>query len=144
VTAECQHCGAPWRPDLTGSCRYCKTAAPPPGSPAPWATDELDATALYGRLQRGRAGGELGSSLRQALGARVSSADDPLTVTVEDWQYELAGGHATAIHSVRGVVLKREPMEPDEWLAALAAHLAEYAGKNAEVREGLLALEKGS
>jgi hypothetical protein len=41
-------------------------------------------------------------------------------------------------------VLKREPMEPDEWLAALAAHLAEYAGKNAQAREGLLAVEKGS
>ena len=83
------------------------------------------------------------TSARQALRARVSPADDPLTIDVEDWQYVLASGQATAVHAVRGVVLKREPMEPDEWLAALAAHLAEYAGKNAQVREGLLAVEKG-
>ncbi len=119
-------------------------AGVPPGAPAPWAAEELDALALYGRLQRIRADGRLGPSLRDAFGARVSAADDPLTITVEDWQYELTGGQATSVHMVRGVVLKREPMEPDEWLAALAAHLAEYAGKNAQVRESLLALEKGS
>jgi hypothetical protein len=74
----------------------------------------------------------------------VRLAGAGLQVRLEDWEYDLNGSTAEAVHAVRGVVLKRETLEQDEWVAVVAAHLAEYAGKNARVREGLLALEKGT
>ena len=146
MSAECQHCGAPWQPGLTGACRYCQTVAPPPGARAAWTGDELDATALYGLLQTFRAEGRLGRELARHLPdhVQVRPADAGLRVRLEDWDYELTKSAAEAVHTVRGVVLKRETLEQDEWVAVVAAHLAEYAGKNARVRDGLLALEKGT
>jgi hypothetical protein len=144
VTVECQHCGAPWQPDLTGACRFCRTVAPPAGARPAWTGDELDATVLYGLLQTLRAEGRLAAELGRHLPDRTSGDDAHLQVAVEDWTYDRDGTTALAVHSVRGVVLKREVLELDEWVAVLAAHLAEYAGKNARVRDGLLALEKGT
>jgi hypothetical protein len=74
----------------------------------------------------------------------VRLAGAGLQVRLEDWEYDLSGSTAEAVQAVRGVVLKRETLEQDEWVAVVAAHLAEYAGKNARVRDGLLALEKGT
>jgi hypothetical protein len=144
VSAECQHCGAPWQPGLTGACRYCQTAAPPPGARPAWTSDELDANALYGLLQTLRAEGGLGIALARHLPDQVRLAGAGLQVRLEDWEYDLSGSTAEAVQAVRGVVLKRETLEQDEWVAVVAAHLAEYAGKNARVRDGLLALEKGT
>ncbi len=141
VSAECQHCGAPWQPDLTGACRYCQTVAPPPGARPAWTGEQLDATALYGLLQALRAGGRLAADLARCLPDQVTVEGSRLEVGLEDWQYNLDRTGAEAVHSVRGVVLKRESLEQDEWVAVVAAHLAEYAGKNARVRDGLLALE---
>jgi hypothetical protein len=144
VTAECQHCGAPWEPDLAGACRFCKTIAPPPGARPAWTGDELDATVLYGLLQNLRVEGRLAAELVRQLPGRATGDEGHLQLVVEDWTYGRDGATAEAVHTVRGVVLKRESLEPDEWLAVVAAHLAEYAGKNAGVRDGLLALEKGT
>ena len=118
--------------------------APPPGAQPAWTGDELDATALYGLLQTLRADGRLASELRRHLPDQVQGDDNALEVAVEDWTYGLGRADAHATHAVRGVVLKRETLEQDEWVAVVAAHLAEYAGKNPRVRDGLLELEKGT
>jgi hypothetical protein len=144
TAAECQHCGAPWQPDLAGACRFCKTVAPPPGARPAWTGDELDATALFGLLQNLKAEGRLAAELGRHLPDQASGDEAHLRLAVEDWRYERDGAASQAVHTVRGVVLKREALELDEWVAVVAAHLAEYAGKNARVRDGLLALEKGT
>jgi hypothetical protein len=99
---------------------------------------------LYGLLQNRRAEGRLAAELVRHLPDRATGDEAHLQLAVDDWTYGWDGTTAQAVHTVRGVVLKREPLEPDEWVAVVAAHLAEYAGKNARVRDGLLALEKGS
>ncbi len=69
-----------------------------------------------------------------------------LELTLDDWRYEAAIDHgdvaAQAVHTVRGVVLKRQPLPFDEWVASVAGHLAEYAGTHRHVYDAIVALDK--
>lgn len=46
------------------------------------------------------------------------------------------------MHTVRGVVLKRQPLPFDEWSAAVAEHLAELAGTHPHVYQAIVVLER--
>lgn len=89
----------------------------------------------------------LALGLAAALGPRVTVAEDGdviarLSVMLDDWTYEAhpgpLGPEGLAIHTVRSVVLKREPLAFAEWLAVVAAHVAEFAGAHPEVRQFFL------
>lgn len=58
-------------------------------------------------------------------------------VMLGDWEYDLAAGPGNALdarrtHLVRGVALKSEPVDLDEWIDALSAELAELARHSAQ------------
>ena len=64
-----------------------------------------------------------------------------LTVTTDDQELELAAGGKGEIRQViNGVVIKRRRVGTDEWLEALAAVLAQLAGRNAAARDALTRL----
>jgi len=91
----------------------------------------------------------LAAALRSVAGDRVTVSGAPVLqvqLDLEDWQYRLwadrGDTQALAIHSVRGVVLKHQPLPFDECLAALAGHLAEYAGTHHLVYDGIVALDQ--
>lgn len=64
-----------------------------------------------------------------------------LTVTTDDQELELApGGKGEIRQLVRGVVIRRRRVGPDEWLEALAGVLAQLAGRNAAARDALTRL----
>lgn len=152
----CQHCGAPWQPDVTGACRFCRVLAPPPGTPAGVAgarptldPDALGRLLLAGTDDRARPLDRLAASLQAVAGDRFAGAGSPvanLRLTLDDWQYQAWLDHgdvaALAVHSVRGVVLKRQPLPFDEWVACVAGHLAEYAGTHRGVHDAIVALDR--
>jgi hypothetical protein len=160
TTLVCQNCGAPWRPLVTGACRFCGFAAPPAGAPAGVAAARpvVDGDALWRLLialtaDPSRPLDRLAEALRGVAGDRALAASgnpvDRLRLTLDDWEYEAwqdpgAGGDvsALAVHTVRGVVLKRQPLPFDEWMAALAGHLAEYAGTHRHVYDAIVALDR--
>jgi hypothetical protein len=93
----------------------------------------------------------LAAALEAVAGDRAvavsGSPVDRFRLTLDDWQYEAwqdGGGDvsALAVHTVRGVVLKRQPLPFDEWMAALAGHLAEYAGTHRHVYDAIVALDR--
>jgi hypothetical protein len=155
-TALCQHCGAPWRPDLTGACRYCKVVAPPDGAPAGLAggRQTVDADALARFLMAVSSDSEhpldrLATTLAGVAEGRVTTSSGSGRVTrvalaLDDWQYESWLDHGDtetqATHMVRGVVLKRQPLAFDEWIAVVAAHLAEYASTHHHVYQAIAGL----
>lgn len=154
--ATCQNCGAPWRPGVTGACSFCGVVAPPPGTPAgvAGARPTIDADALYGLLvstttDPGHPLDRLASALQRVAGDRVTVRGTPVVqvqLELEDWQYRLWIDHgdtqALAVHTVHGVVLKHQPLPFDGCLAALAGHLAEYAGTHRHVHDGIVALDQ--
>jgi hypothetical protein len=166
TTLVCQNCGAPWRPLVTGACRFCGFAAPPPGAPVgvTGARPVVDGDALWRLLialttDPSQPLDRLAGALRAIAGDRAIAASgspvDRLRLTLDDWQYEAwqdrsasgaggAGGDvsALAVHTVRGVVLKRQPLPFDEWMAALAGHLAEYAGTHHHTYDAIVALDR--
>jgi hypothetical protein len=157
TTLMCQHCGAPWHPDVTGACRYCRVVAPPAGTAAGVAGGRptVDADALTRLLLSETADpshplDRLAVDLRSIAGDRVSSKGTPVSrveIALDDWAYEAWLDHgdvaALAVHSVRGVVLKHQTLPFDEWVACVAGHLAEYAGTHPHVYEALVALDHG-
>lgn len=89
----------------------------------------------------------LAAVLRSVAGDRVTAAGAPvgrLQLTLDDWIYEAwidrGDVAALAVHTVRGVVLKRQPLAFDEWVACVAAHLAEYAGTHPHVYDAIVAV----
>jgi hypothetical protein len=153
--STCQNCGAPWRPDVSRSCRFCGVAAPPPGEPAGvGARPTIDADALYRLLIAAAADpahplDRLGAALRRVAGDRVAVGGTPaaqVQLDLEDWQYRLWIDHgdaqALAVHTVHGVVLKHQSLPLDECLAAMAGHLAEYAGTHRRVYDAIVALDR--
>jgi hypothetical protein len=66
---------------------------------------------------------------------------DGIEVTLGDHRFSLrrqgGGVEATRAKEVRGVVIKREAVELDEWIGALAAELRELAAGSAQAREAL-------
>jgi hypothetical protein len=155
ATLMCQHCGAPWQPDVTGACRFCRFVAPPPGAPTGVAGTRpmIDADSLCRLLLAETADlshplDRLAASLGAIAGERVTIGGAPVDhvqVSLDDWQYQAwtdRGDVTTlAVHSVRGVVLKRQPLPFDEWVACVAGHLAEYAGTHRHVYQAIVALD---
>ena len=154
ATLTCQNCGAPWQPDVTGACRYCGVAAPPPGV-APGvigARPVVDPDALCRLLvarttDPDRPLDRLAAALRDVAGDRVTTKGSPVNridVSLDDWQYQAWTEHgdvaARAVHMVRGVVLKHQPLPFDEWTAAVSGHLAELAGTHPHVYQAIVAL----
>lgn len=151
----CQHRGAPWQPDVTGACRFCHLVAPPAGVPkgVAGARPSIDSDALCRLLlsltaEPGRPLDGLAGDLRAVAGDRVTAAGAPvsrLRLALDDWQYQAELDHgdvtARAVHTVRGVVLKRQPLAFDEWVACVAAHLAELAGTHPHVYDAIVALD---
>jgi hypothetical protein len=156
ATAACQHCGAPWRPDLTGACRYCKVVAPPDGAQTglAGARQTLDADALARFLMALSSDSEhpldrLTATLARVAEGRLTTSSGSGRVTrvalaLDDWQYESWLDHgdieSQATHTVRGVILKRQPLAFDEWIAVVAAHLAEYASTHHHVYQAIAGL----
>jgi hypothetical protein len=156
TTLICQHCGAPWQPDVTGACRFCRVGAPPPGSPTGPAGSRpsIDGDVLGRHLlaltaEPATALDRLAARLQALAGDRVTVRGTPvahLQLTLDDWQYQAWRDHgdvtALAVHSVRGVVLKHQPLPFDEWVACVAGHLAEYAGTHPHVHQAIVALDR--
>ena len=155
ATLTCQNCGAPWQPLVTGACRFCGFVAPPPGAAPGIAGTRpgVDPDALCRLFLSLTADSthpldRLAAALRGVAGDRVSSSGSPvarLQLTMDDWQYQAWTDHgdvaAQAVHTVRGVVLKRQPLPFDEWTAAVAGHLAEFAATHRHVHEAIVALD---
>ncbi len=152
----CQHCGAPWQPDVLGACRFCRIAAPPPGMAArgTGARPTIDPDALCRVLRAGTDDRDhpldrLADSLQRTAGDHFTASGTPLSriqVTLDDWQYsawlENRDVVALAVHTVRGVVLKHQPLPFDEWVACVAGHLAEYAGTHRAVYDAIVDLDR--
>jgi hypothetical protein len=150
----CPHCGAPWRPDVTGACRFCRAT----GEQLDASLDQAGLEGLLGRLlQAGIDAGHpldpLARTLEPALGSTVSAERDRagrvrrFQVDGGDWRLILeqpdpgAGRRAPAgmgVHEVRGIVLKREDLTPDEWVQRAAAVLAALSGRDSSVRSALV------
>jgi hypothetical protein len=65
-----------------------------------------------------------------------------IQVALGDWAYELLSGPGSALnarrtHLVRGVALKSEEIDLDEWIETLSAELAELAQRSAQDHEAL-------
>jgi hypothetical protein len=162
----CQHCGAPWQPDVTGACRFCRIVAPPAGGTADGgmagggtagvagAGRSIDPDVLARRLlaltsDTAHPLDRLARALHAVAGDRVSSAGNPvseLSLALDDWRYQARLDHgdvaAVAVHQVRGVVLKHQPLPFDEWVVCAAAHLAEFAGTHRHVYDAIVHLEE--
>jgi hypothetical protein len=99
----------------------------------------------------------LGEKLADALGDRVrlvrsggrfrkGGAVERILVNLGDWELEAAqpkgasSPRCTVRHSVRGVVLRSEEVEVDQWLAQLGRTLADEAERSAAARAALQAL----
>lgn len=157
----CEHCGAPWQSDVSGACRFCRVVAPPNGVPrgVVGARPTIDADALCRLLlsltaDTARPLDRLSGGLMRVAADRVRivkagdlAAVSQLSLALEDWQYEVGLEHGDvacrAVHVVRGVVLKRQPLPFDEWLACVAAHLGEYATTHRQVYQAIVALDQG-
>jgi hypothetical protein len=145
----CPRCGAPWDPDLTGACRFCRVAPPGIGG-----RPNIDADALGRVLWSTTADPShpldaLVADLRRVAGNRVTASGDPvarLELTLDDWRYEAAVDHgdvaAQAVHTVRSVVLKHQALPFDEWVACVAGHLAEFAATHRHVYDAIVALDR--
>jgi hypothetical protein len=156
--ATCPHCGAPWRPDLTGACRFCRAT----GEHLDASLDEAALEGLLGRLlQAGIDAGHpldpLATTLVPALGSTVSTERDRagrvrrFQLVVGDWRLILEqpdqrdGRRAPVgkgVHEVRGIVLKREDLTPDEWVQRAAVLLAALSGRDSAVRSALVDLDR--
>lgn len=65
---------------------------------------------------------------------------EAIEVTLGDQRYRLRrdrGVSASREQEVRGVVIKRQPLELDEWVQALTAQLRDLAGESAAARTAL-------
>jgi hypothetical protein len=154
----CQHCGAPWQPDVTGACRFCRIVAPPPGIPDAGAgaggrpaidPDVLCRILLTGTDDRARPLDRLAERLHGVAGDRFTASGTPVSriqLTLDDWQYQawLENGDVAglAVHTVRGVVLKHQPLPFDEWVACVAGHLAEFAATHRAVHDAIVELDR--
>ncbi|MGH9123524.1 MAG: hypothetical protein ACRDZ8_02215 [Acidimicrobiales bacterium] len=90
----------------------------------------------------------LAEDLHHVAGERCTATGRPvesLQVDLDDWRYqawtERGEVAARAVHTVRGVVLKRQSLPFEEWLAALAGHLAEFAQSHRRVYDAIVALD---
>jgi hypothetical protein len=158
MAGVCPACGAPWDPDVTGACRYCRASARTETGAAPDASlDPVGLERLLGGLVRdGQAAGRpldpLADLLHRAVGdavsvnrARRGGAVEQLELHAGDWRLALSstrsGLAGTATHEVRGIVLKREELSVDEWVGRAAAELAVWSGRDGAVRAGLVAAD---
>jgi hypothetical protein len=127
-----------------------------PGGPATGGAGRptIDADVLCQRLRSSAADlahplDGLGAALRDVAGDRCHTSGQPVTslqLTLDDWQYQATSDHddvaTKAVHTVRGIVLKTEPLAFDEWLACVAAHLSEFAGTHPHVYDAIVALDR--
>lgn len=64
-----------------------------------------------------------------------------IEVTLDDLRFELAEGRTALIsHVVRGMRLRSDEVELDEWIERLSRKLAEFAAKSAKSREAIASL----
>jgi hypothetical protein len=111
---------------------------------------------LGGLLRDGQAAGRaldpLAEVLQRALGDAVSTvrarrggAVERVEVQAGDWRLGLSvartGLAGTATHQVRGIVLKREELSPDEWVVRAASALSAWSGRDGAARAGLVAAD---
>jgi len=111
---------------------------------------------LGGLLRDGQAAGRplepLAEVLQAALGAAVSTARarrggavERVDVLAGDWRLAVfaarAGLAGTAVHEVRGIVLKREELSVDEWVVRAASALSAWSGRDGAARAGLVAAD---
>jgi len=111
---------------------------------------------LGGLLREGQAAGRpldpLADVLHRALGeavtaerARRSGAVQRVDFRAGDWRLAVfaagSGLSGTAIHEVRGIVLKREELSADEWVDRAASALAAWSGRDGAVRAALVAAD---
>lgn len=152
---QCGNCGAPWRPDITGACSFCRVVVPQPTSGGfTVAAPGVDPVVLFGLLRRMAADSNdpiagLAAGLAGVLGEHLRPSRDrsgrtAAVIELEDFTYQAGPGEwgvqAGVVHTVRGIVLKREALSLDEWLGRLASHMADLAGRNPQVRERLVAM----
>jgi hypothetical protein len=151
----CQHCGAPWQSDVIGACRFCRVVAPPPGVPTrvAGARPTIDADALCrvfltATSDPSRPLDRLAADLVAIAGDRAHATGSPssrVELALDDWVYQawLDRGDvaAVAVHTVRGIVLKHQPLAFDEWIACIAGHLAEYAATHPHIYDAIIALD---
>lgn len=83
------------------------------------------------RVER-RGGGLLGRGERRVRELRVSIGDTSYELTVGSERVE-----GFRKREVGGIAIKREPLDPGEWVSALAADLREEAQRSAEARAAL-------
>jgi len=63
---------------------------------------------------------------------------ESIAVTLGEFRYEVrADGQAIRAKAVRGVTIKTEPLELDQWVHALTSELSARAGESAEARAAL-------
>lgn len=106
--------------------------------------DSADTTAFMEALAA-KLAGALPQRVRVTRGGGLFSHNHPIThlaVNLGEWEYELAahpGGDlgTTRTHTVRGVALKSEPLDLDEWIERLSAELAALAQRSAQDRAAL-------
>jgi len=146
---------------VTGACRYCRASVRTEAGYAP--DPALDAGGLErllgGLLREGQAAGRpldpLTDVLHGALGeavtaerARRSGAVQRLDLRAGDWRLAVSAARSgltgTAIHEVRGIVLKREELSVDEWVDRAASALASWSGRDGAVRAALVAADAHS
>ena len=152
---QCSNCGAPWRPDITGACSFCRVVVPQPTSGGfTVAAPGVDPVVLFGILRQMAADPAapvdgLARGLGPVLGDHLKpfrdrSGGSGMVIQIEDFTYQAAPGEwgvdTGVVHTVRGIVLKRESLGLDEWLGRLASHLADLAGRNPQVKTRLVAL----
>jgi len=111
---------------------------------------------LGGALRAGQAAGRplepLAELLGRALGpavtierARRSGVVERVELVAGDWRLALVAARSglagTAVHQVRGIVLKREELSADEWVARAASELSAWSGRDGAVRAALVAAD---
>ncbi len=158
MAGACPACGAPWDPDVTGACRYCRASVRTEAGSAPDPSlDPVGLGRLLGGLVRdGQAAGRPLDPLAEVLGgavgggvaverARRGGAVERVELHAGDWRLTLAAARSglagTAVHEVRGIVLKREELSVDEWVGRAAAELSVWSGRDGAVRARLVAAD---
>ncbi len=101
------------------------------------------------RLARGlhRIAGDRATATGAGTGGTGGTPVSRLELSLDDWQYQAWVEHgdvaAVAVHTVRSVVLKHQPLPFDEWVMCVAGHLAEYAATHRHVYDAIIGLDRG-
>ena len=148
----CLSCGAPWKGNISGACSFCQQDGAPPGSELPpgFGLDpEAFCMALLARGQDADPLGALAGPLQAALGPGAVAVEpgpagaQALWVKFNDFTFGFTGGPAgpiqvSAVHEVRGIVIKSETLDFTNGVAEFAIQLATWAGRDPGARSALV------